>query len=99
MRNTQNLYWLADRPFLDTFCARFLHLCPQVIDGGEVTGINARFRGERSRRPLGFDLTLLSWREADLVACSPQSTATSPVPSIVLTSTVLGPRVVLTPLR
>ncbi|GAA6039419.1 hypothetical protein JCM8097_002848 [Rhodosporidiobolus ruineniae] len=39
-----NLYWLADRTFLDTFCARFLHLCPQTIDGGRVTGINARFR-------------------------------------------------------
>ncbi|ORY83589.1 hypothetical protein BCR35DRAFT_303477 [Leucosporidium creatinivorum] len=39
-----NLYWLADRTFLDTFCSRFLHLVPQVIDGGKVTGINARFR-------------------------------------------------------
>ncbi|GAA5846791.1 hypothetical protein JCM11251_006158, partial [Rhodosporidiobolus azoricus] len=39
-----NLYWLADRTFLDTFCSRFLHLCPQVIGGGKVTGINARFR-------------------------------------------------------
>ncbi|BGP51913.1 hypothetical protein JCM10450v2_007873 [Rhodotorula kratochvilovae] len=28
-----NLYWLADKPFLETFCARFLHLCPQLIDG------------------------------------------------------------------
>ena len=40
-----NLYWLADTPFLDTFCARFLHLCPQLIDGKRVRGINARFRG------------------------------------------------------
>lgn len=40
-----NLYWLADRPFLDTFCGRFLHLCPQLIDGKRVRGINARFRG------------------------------------------------------
>ncbi|BGP20042.1 hypothetical protein JCM10213_002076 [Rhodosporidiobolus nylandii] len=39
-----NLYWLADREFLDVFCARFLHLVPQAIDGGRVTGINARFR-------------------------------------------------------
>ncbi|GAA5911626.1 hypothetical protein JCM6882_008057 [Rhodosporidiobolus microsporus] len=39
-----NLYWLADRTFLDAFCARFLHLCPQVVGGGRVTGINARFR-------------------------------------------------------
>ncbi|GAA5944826.1 hypothetical protein JCM3775_007320 [Rhodotorula graminis] len=39
-----NLYWLADKPFLDTFCARFLHLCPQLIDGKRVRGINARFR-------------------------------------------------------
>ncbi|GAA5824990.1 hypothetical protein JCM3770_001825 [Rhodotorula araucariae] len=39
-----NLYWLADKPFLDAFCARFLHLCPQLIDGKRVRGINARFR-------------------------------------------------------
>ncbi|GAA6009687.1 uncharacterized protein JCM10292_003891 [Rhodotorula paludigena] len=39
-----NLYWLADKPFLETFCARFLHLCPQRIDGKQVRGINARFR-------------------------------------------------------
>ncbi|GAA5875068.1 hypothetical protein JCM3774_003419 [Rhodotorula dairenensis] len=39
-----NLYWLADLPFLDTFCQRFLHLCPQLIEGKRVRGINARFR-------------------------------------------------------
>ncbi|GAA5842964.1 hypothetical protein JCM9279_004044 [Rhodotorula babjevae] len=39
-----NLYWLADKPFLNTFCARFLHLCPQLIEGKPVRGINARFR-------------------------------------------------------
>ncbi|MBZ6370547.1 MAG: hypothetical protein LBE44_01195 [Microbacterium hominis] len=41
-----NLYWLADLPFLDTFCKRFLHLCPPLMDGRPVRGINARFRGE-----------------------------------------------------
>lgn len=40
-----NLYWLADLPFLDTFCKRFLHLCPPLMDGRPVRGINARFRG------------------------------------------------------
>ncbi|GAA5991836.1 hypothetical protein JCM11641_002120 [Rhodosporidiobolus odoratus] len=39
-----NVYWLADSDFISLFCARFLHLCPQVVDGGRVTGINARFR-------------------------------------------------------
>ncbi|BGP57110.1 hypothetical protein JCM8202_000552 [Rhodotorula sphaerocarpa] len=39
-----NLYWLADVPFLNTFCERFLHLCPRLIDGRRVRGINARFR-------------------------------------------------------
>lgn len=44
-----NLYWLADVPFLNTFCERFLHLCPQLIDGRRVRGINARFRGGSSK--------------------------------------------------
>lgn len=39
-----NLYWLADRPFLETMYERFLHLVPQVISGGKATGLNARFR-------------------------------------------------------
>lgn len=42
----QNLYWLADESFLSTFCSRFLHLVPQVLNGGKVTGLNARFRGK-----------------------------------------------------
>ncbi|GAA5875964.1 hypothetical protein JCM8547_000666 [Rhodosporidiobolus lusitaniae] len=39
-----NVYWLADSSFLSTFTSRFLHLVPQFVDGGKVTGINARFR-------------------------------------------------------
>lgn len=39
-----NLYWLADGDFLNTLYTRFLHLVPQEIGGGKVTGLNARFR-------------------------------------------------------
>jgi len=40
----ENMIWLADPEFLSTVFARIGHLLPQVMDGGEVTGLNARFR-------------------------------------------------------
>lgn len=80
-----NLYWLADPGFIKTFTDRFLHLVPQSIDGGEVTGINARFRGELS---LSFTERLIA--DAERAA---QSTATFLEQSTDLTSTVLGLRV------
>lgn len=39
-----NLYWLADEPFMQSLYKRFLHLVPQQVDGGRVTGLNRRFR-------------------------------------------------------
>lgn len=39
-----NLYWLADEDFLGRLYERFLHLVPQEVGGGRVTGLNARFR-------------------------------------------------------
>ncbi|GAA6021933.1 hypothetical protein JCM10207_002604 [Rhodosporidiobolus poonsookiae] len=39
-----NVYWLADEPFLETLYKRFLHIVPQMVDGGQVRGLNARFR-------------------------------------------------------
>lgn len=39
-----NLVWLADRPFLDTLFARVRAHLPPRMDGGDVAGVNARFR-------------------------------------------------------
>ncbi|PRP79240.1 hypothetical protein PROFUN_13033 [Planoprotostelium fungivorum] len=39
-----NFYWLADTPFLETMYHRVKKCLPQQIHGGEVMGINARFR-------------------------------------------------------
>ena len=44
-----NLIWLADTEFVSTLYQRIVHLLPQTIHGGAVSGINARFRLYRYR--------------------------------------------------
>lgn len=39
-----NVYWLADKEFLDVLWSRVLPFLPPFIDGKEVRGLNARFR-------------------------------------------------------
>jgi hypothetical protein len=39
-----NVYWLADKEFLDVLWSRVLPFLPPVIAGKEVRGLNARFR-------------------------------------------------------
>jgi hypothetical protein len=39
-----NVYWLADKEFLDVLWSRVLPFLPPVIAGKELRGLNARFR-------------------------------------------------------
>lgn len=39
-----NLYWLADETFLANFFERIKEFLPQEMEGGKLTGLNARFR-------------------------------------------------------
>ena len=39
-----NVYWLADKEFLDVLWSRVVSFLPAVVAGKEVRGLNARFR-------------------------------------------------------